>query len=93
MSDPILTPACEQWSKELAESVAKATGFKTIFYTTDDTTGIEVISSFGSMRIDMSSYMRFWQTIVSPRYTRNQALADATNECKKYISSWTNRKR
>lgn len=93
MSDPILTPACEQWSKELAESVAKATGFKTIFYITDDTTGIEVISSFGSMRIDMSSYMYFWQTIVNPRYTRSQALADATNECKKYISSWTNRKR
>lgn len=93
MSDPILTPACEQWSKELAESVAKATGFKTIFYTTDDTTGIEVISSFGSMRIDMSSYMRFWQTIVSPRYTYSQALTDATNECKKYIFSWTNRKR
>ena len=45
------------------------------------------------MRIDMSSYMRFWQTIVSPRYTRSQALADATNECKKYVSSWTNRKR
>lgn len=93
MSDPILTPACEQWSKDLAESVAKATGFKATFYTTSDTTGIEVTSSFGSMRIDMSSYMRFWQTIVSPRYTRSQALADATNECKKYITDWTSRKR
>lgn len=93
MSDPILTPACEQWSKDLAESVEKATGFKTTFYTTGDTTGIEVASSFGAMRIDMSSYMRFWQTIVNPRYTRNQALVDATAECKKYIAYWTSRNR
>ena len=40
MTDPILTPACEQWSKDLAESVEKATGFKTAFYATNDTTGI-----------------------------------------------------
>lgn len=91
MSDSIISQACEEWSKELAHNIAKASGLKATFYETKDTTGIEIAENYLSMRIDMSTYLQYYQAIANPRYSHAQSIQDATIKCNSYIADWRKR--
>lgn len=91
MSDTIISQACEEWSKELAHNIAKTVGIEANFYMTKDTTGIEIKENYLSMRIDMSTYLQYYQAIANPRYSHAQSIQDATIKCNSYIADWRKR--